>query len=563
MSSEADASLCTQPEIVAAERPSVAIVITTYNHAHYLGDAIASALAQTRPADEVIVVDDGSDDDPAAVVAAFAGVRLVAQGNQGLSAARNAGLAAARCEFVVFLDADDRLLPEAVQTGLQCHRQSAPCALVYGGHCSINGDGERFGPAMYTAIHNDPYGQLLAGNAIGMHATVMYRRHVLAQSGGFDVALRRCEDYDVYLRLAKSSRIASHPAIVAEYRKHGRNMSADHLEMLRHALRVQRRAAGVASTALVAAALREGRANWGAYYAEQILEAVAWRVRRDEIVQGHGARRAALMRAWQASPRYVGAWIARHAVRGTKRRLPPALRDCMRRLRQGMSRLDRVRFGDLAGTAPLDGNFGYGRGTPVDRFYIEAFLGTHCADIAGQALEIGDDSYSRCFGAERVTRQDVLHVHAGNARATIVGDLSTPGVLPPDGFDCIVLSQTLHLIFDMRAAVAELHRALRPGGVLLMTVPGISQIDRNDWGGTWYWALTPAAVSRLLAEAFGAGSLKVESHGSVFAATCFLQGIALHEVPPAKLLVHDPAYPVIVTARARKEPAGGGVRVGA
>ena len=143
------------------------------------------------------------------------------------------------------------------------------------------------------------------------------------------------------------------------------------------------------------------------------------------------------------------------------------------------------------------------------------------------------------------------------SRATIVGDLSAPGVLPPDSFDCIVLTQTLHLIYDVRGAAAALHDALRPGGVLLLTVPGISQIDRHEWAGSWYWALTPLAASRLFAEVFGARAVRVEGHGNVFAATAFLQGVALEEVPRAKLAVQDPAYPVVVTVRARKPPAGG------
>jgi SAM-dependent methyltransferase len=210
-----------------------------------------------------------------------------------------------------------------------------------------------------------------------------------------------------------------------------------------------------------------------------------------------------------------------------------------------------VRFGDLARTAPIDGNFGFGRGTPVDRFYIESFLDRNRNDIAGRVLEVGDPAYSLRFGAERVTRQDVLNVSAGNPHATIVGDLSKPDVLPRDSFDCIVLTQTLQFIYDLRPAVAQLHAALRPGGVLLVTVPGISQIDRaSDW--TWYWSFSSASALRLFAEVFDAGSVSVDSHGNVFAAMSFLQGLALEELPPSKLLVQDSAYPVIVAVRACK-----------
>jgi SAM-dependent methyltransferase len=211
-----------------------------------------------------------------------------------------------------------------------------------------------------------------------------------------------------------------------------------------------------------------------------------------------------------------------------------------------------VRLGDIGGVQPVSDDFGFDRGTPIDRHYIEHFLQSHAADIAGRALEVGDDAYCRRFGAQRITRQDVLHVSADNPAATLVGDLSQPGTLPGAAFDVLVITQTLHLVFDVAAAVAELHRALKPGGVLLLTVPGISRVDRGQWGADWYWSLTPAAATRLFGNVFGAGNVQVESHGNVYAATAFLQGLALEESDRAKLAVHDPCFPVIVAVRARK-----------
>ena len=154
-----------------------------------------------------------------------------------------------------------------------------------------------------------------------------------------------------------------------------------------------------------------------------------------------------------------------------------------------------------------------GSGDPIDRYYIENFL-QHCAnDIKGRVLEIADDEYSSRFGGSRITRQDILHVEAEHSRATLVGDLAQPGVLPEDAFDCIVLTQTLHLIYDMKAALNQLHAALRPGGVLLLTVPGISQIDRGEWQKSWYWNLTSQSVTRLLSEVFDTTEFVVERTG--------------------------------------------------
>jgi SAM-dependent methyltransferase len=249
--------------------------------------------------------------------------------------------------------------------------------------------------------------------------------------------------------------------------------------------------------------------------------------------------------------------VLQRALRIGKRALPSSLAGWLGRVQNDRPPVGAVRFGDLNGTAPIDGWFGFGRGTPIDRFYIETFLDRNRADIAGRVLEIGDRTYSRRFGADRVTRQDVLHLRAGHPHATITGDLTEADILPRESFDCIVLTQTLQFIFELRSAVAQLHAALKPGGVALVTVPGISQIDRaEDWGGTWYWSFSTASASQLFAEVFDSRSIAVESHGNVFAATSFLQGLAWEEVPRAKLLVQDPDYPVIVTLRARKRLPG-------
>ena len=173
-------------DVVRPESPSVAVVITTYNHAHFLGDAIESVLAQTHPVAEVIVVDDGSVDDPAAVVARYAGVRLIQQPNLGLAAARNTGMRAVHSEKVIFLDADDRLLPNAVAAGRACFARAAASGFVYGGHRRIDRDGRSLGESHYNPIGPQAYRDLLKGNLIGMHGTVMYDRGRLMASGGFD-----------------------------------------------------------------------------------------------------------------------------------------------------------------------------------------------------------------------------------------------------------------------------------------------------------------------------------------------------------------------------------------
>lgn len=203
-----------------------------------------------------------------------------------------------------------------------------------------------------------------------------------------------------------------------------------------------------------------------------------------------------------------------------------------------------------ASTAPLCREYGYSRGTPIDRYYIEAFLEEHSSDIGGRVLEVGDDTYSRRFGGGRITRQDVLHVDTGQPKATITGNLADSCVLPEHAFDCIILTQVLHLIYDMAAAVEQIHRALRPGGVALITVPGISPIHGGPWKESWYWSLTDLALARLLSQSFDAQRVTLTCRGNLFAATAFLHGAAIEEVDTAKLDLFDPAYPVTVAARA-------------
>jgi SAM-dependent methyltransferase len=213
----------------------------------------------------------------------------------------------------------------------------------------------------------------------------------------------------------------------------------------------------------------------------------------------------------------------------------------------------RVRFGDLRRLTPISRAFGFDRGRPVDRYYLERFLEAHAGEIRGRVLEIGDDAYTRRFGGGRVERSDVLDLKADNPKATFVADLTRADHVPSDSFDCIVCTQTLLFIYDVQAAIATLHRILTPGGVLLGTFPAVSQVCRYDmdrWGD--YWRFTTASIARLLGDAFGPEQIEVAAQGNVLAAISFLHGLAAEELTREELDFQDPDYQVIVTARAVK-----------
>ena len=208
-----------------------------------------------------------------------------------------------------------------------------------------------------------------------------------------------------------------------------------------------------------------------------------------------------------------------------------------------------VRFGDLRRTRPIASDFGYRRGGPVDRYYIEAFLAHHREDIRGRVLEIGDAAYTRQFGGARVTQADVLHVDAGAPEATFVGDLADGSFLPDAAFDCIVLTQTLHLVYDFQSALRTLARVLAPDGVLLLTVPGISNVATDEWGATWHYSFTQHALSRACADAFGGRQVEITSHGNVLAAVAFLHGLGSSELSAAELHDAHAEYSIVHTVR--------------
>jgi len=216
-----------------AAAPLVSIIIPCYNQAHFLGEAIESGLAQTYPHHEIIVVDDGSTDATSEVAGSYAGVQCVRQRNAGLSAARNAGVRVSRGQFLVFLDADDRLLANALQSGLNCFQGHPECAFVSGHFRYINADGSVRLQFPQEELEFDPYRALLHRNYISMHATVMYRRQVVEAVGGFTTSLQSCEDYDMYLRIVRTHNVRRHDGVVAEYRSHEGSMSMDAARMLR------------------------------------------------------------------------------------------------------------------------------------------------------------------------------------------------------------------------------------------------------------------------------------------------------------------------------------------
>jgi glycosyltransferase involved in cell wall biosynthesis len=208
----------------------VTVVITCYNHGKYLSEAIESVLTQTYAPVEIIVVDDGSTDDTKEVTSRYSQVKYVYQSNKGLSAARNTGVDHSSGDYILFLDADDWLLPQALSINVQYLERNSDAAFVSGAFKILKMESNEE-ILMQTAVSDNHYNKLLEFNYISMHATVLYRRWVFNEFR-FDVTLKACEDYDFYLRVARKHSVLHHTEFIAIYRFHDLNMSYDTVKMM-------------------------------------------------------------------------------------------------------------------------------------------------------------------------------------------------------------------------------------------------------------------------------------------------------------------------------------------
>jgi len=217
-------------------QPLISVIIPAYNARTFISAAVESVLAQTHPAVEVIVVDDGSTDRTLDALAAFQGrIRSLRQPNRGPAAARNAGLALAGGEYVMFLDADDWILPDKLRRQVACLAGSPAVGWVFCDVVYVDRSGrhlfrasERFAYARRARLDGDLFSELLPGNFIPVHAP-LFRRRCLAEVGLFDEDPRLIgvEDWDLLLRLSVSAPAAYIPDVLAACVLHPGSLSAD------------------------------------------------------------------------------------------------------------------------------------------------------------------------------------------------------------------------------------------------------------------------------------------------------------------------------------------------
>jgi glycosyltransferase involved in cell wall biosynthesis len=289
--------------------PTVSVVIPCFNQGHYLREALQSVLAQTLPPAEIVVVDDGSTDNTAAIAGEYSKVRCVHQRNRGLASARNAGAAHTTGEHIVFLDADDRLKPDALAIGVRELVAHPTCALVWGRCVRIDQDGRELPTVPPPPVVGDAFEALLRNNFIWTPAVAMFRRSVCGPLLRFNPAVDAAADYELYLRIVRHFPIHGHAGVVAEYRLHGASMSSNASLMLSSTMDVLRaQQPYLARHRAYARAYDQGRRTWQFHYGEQLL--------RQMEQQAHGRRRWREVAATIAVlARYYPRGLARHLAR--------------------------------------------------------------------------------------------------------------------------------------------------------------------------------------------------------------------------------------------------------
>ena len=515
----------------------------------FIEEAIESVFAQTFVDWELLLVDDGSTDSSTGIALRYEAANpgrvryLEHEGhrNLGMSASRNLGVLSARGTYIAFLDSDDVWLPEKLTRQVAVLEERAEAAMVYGPTqfwYGWTGDPADASKDHVTQLGVDPETLVQPPELLALYlesegaitpgiCSLLARREKIEAVGGFEDVFRGTFEDQVFL----SKMCFSYPVFVTgerldRYRQHDDSACAKTIE------------SGEYHPAWANPA-RGRYLRWlGDYLSERGCEdARVWRAYRKELRPYRPVVGRLDPRRWGGLvPRRVRQWLKFLLLRGS----PP---------------IGYVRFGTLRRVTPISRYFGYDRGLPVDRYYIEGFLATHATAVKGRTLEVGDSTYTQRYGGGKVTRSDVLHVDLRAPGATVIADLAEGDSIPSDSFDCFICTQTLHLIHDVPAAIDTIFRILKPSGVLLATLPGVSQISRDEWSRTWSWSFSTSSARRLFEQAFPRESLQVEAYGNVLVATAFLHGLAAEELRPEELDFRDPQYEFLITVRAVKPSA--------
>ena len=538
-------------------QPLISVIIIFLNAERFIAEAIESVFGQNYDDWELLLVDDGSSDASSVIGRRYTEqhpekvyyLEHAGHQNRGMSASRNLGIRYARGEYIALLDADDVWLPNKLQYQVDILNRYPEAGMVVGPiqwWYSWTDESEDFArdfvaifpPELQSDSLVQPPQLLISllRQATVSATSSLLRSKIVDAVGGFEEDFRGMfEDQAFAAKIYLTAPVFVAADCHYKWRKHPDSCCAVAVETAQyeHA--------------------RYDFLRWLQRYLSQrqishtelhlTLENELCKSREWRLRLGKSPNSTSQIKA-----------LTKNVAR---RFIPTTVRQWLWKWRHGSADyppVGQVQLGMMRRLTPISRVWGFDRGLPVDRYYIERFLAAHAADIQGRVLEIGDNTYTCKYGGSRVTRSEILHPVEGNPRATLIADLTRGENIPSEDFDCIICTQTLMFIFEIHKAILTLHRVLKPGGVLLMTVAGVShQISRQDmerWGD--YWRFTSLSVRRLCECVFPPANVKVQAHGNVLAAIAFLHGLAREELRQEELDTQDPDYEVLITARAVK-----------
>ncbi len=548
---------------VMSAQPLVSVIVPFLNPGKYFEAAIKSVFAQTYENWELLLIDDGSTDTSTQIAQDCAKqypnqVRYLeheGHQNRGASATRNLGMYKAQGEYIAFLDADDIWLAQKLEKQVAILMTFPEVAMVYsstlmwyswtGNIQDIRSDRQRkLGVKPDSIVKPPVLLTLLLKDEAETPGTcsMLVRREIVDEVRGFEESFPTMYDDQVFIvKIWLKALVFVESGCWDRYRQHS------------------------ASTCRMAEAMGQYHPldpnpsqlaflEWvEQYLAEQNIEdANVWYALNAALSVYRQPPKTQVSNQLQNQGRKMKQVLKSIA----RRTLPASVQARLRAQARGTEYcppVGEVQFGSLRRTTPISRNFGYDRGSPIDRYYIENFLTSQAAQIRGRVLEVGDRDYTVKFGGDRVIQSDVLHITEGNPQATIVADLAqNADHIPSDAFDCIVLTQTMQMIYDVQAAVKTVYRILKPGGVALVTLPGVSYVSVDQWKDYWNWAFTTLSAAKLFEEVFPKANLQIESYGNVLSTIAFLQGMAAEELQLQELNHRDPNYQQIITVKAMK-----------
>jgi len=213
------------------------------------------------------------------------------------------------------------------------------------------------------------------------------------------------------------------------------------------------------------------------------------------------------------------------------------------------SRSLRQILGDFDRLSPISCATAVDRGVPIDRYYVDRWFASTRDAVRGRVLELGDGHYARQFGGGAITDIRTLSVDVDSPQfveqfAALARDTGA-------GFDCLVMPQVLHAVFDVEEIIRLAHKLLEPGGVLLATLAGLGPLD-SDGEDSRYWGFTSDSARHLFDAHFQPELVSVSAHGNVVAAIALMQGLASSELATHELNAVDADYEVVIGVCARR-----------